>query len=335
MKKTIFNLLRIAVSLGLIIFLISYLDLKKIGDTASLIWTQHPIYLPIIILGGLLLMILEAYRLQQVLQIQGIRLPLPRLTRYCFIGIFFNNILPTSIGGDIAKGFYIARDTGKKTEPFVALAVVRIIAAVCLTAVTVIALAFGYHQLPNSTPIYMVAFMLLVVVFAIIFFTNRRLAVKFLIVLKPFKNKALRKKIIAVYRLFHSHRQAPRKLCLAAGASLGIQFLYISVNFLVARGMNFRNIDFASFFILVPLIGVTTMVPSIGGLGIREGMYLYFFSSLIGEDGAGALGLIMLVLVIAMALTGGIIFAISGSLRKARPEPLGEDKVLKDGLRTG
>jgi glycosyltransferase 2 family protein len=324
MKKTIFNILRIVISLGLIIFLISYLDLRKIGDTASLIWTQHPLYLPLVVAIGLLLMVLEGYRLQQVLQVQGIHLPLLRLTRYAFIGIFFNNILPTSIGGDVAKGFYIARDTGKKTEPFVALVIVRIIAAACLTVVTVIAIGFGYDQLPNSTPIYMVTFMVLIVGFAILFFTRRRLAVKFLIVLKPFKSKKIRKEIIAVYRLFHSHRHFSRQLCLAALASLGIQFLYISVNFLVARGMNFHNINFSVFFILIPLIAVTTMVPSIGGLGIREGMYVYFFSGLIGKDGAGALGLIMLVLVMAMALTGGIIFAISGSMRKARPEPPGE-----------
>jgi glycosyltransferase 2 family protein len=334
MKKTLFNILRIVISLGLIIFLVSYLDLKKIGDTASLIWTQHPLSLPLIILGGLLLMLLDGYRLQQVLHIQGIRLPLLTLTRYCFIGIFFNNILPTSIGGDVAKGFYIARDTGKKTEPFVALAVVRIIGAVCLTAVIVIALAFGYDQLPNSTPIYMAAVMVLIVAFALLFFTRQRLAVKFLIVLNPFKNRALRKKIIAVYRLFHSHRRFPRQLCLAALATLVIQFLYISINFLVARGMNFHNIGFTSFLILIPLITVTSMAPSIGGLGIREGMYVYFFSSLIGKDGAGALGLIMLVLVIAMALTGGIIFAISGSMRKARPELPGEEDYVTDEHRT-
>ena len=154
-------------------------------------------------------MLLDGYRLQQVLQVQGIHLSLLTLTRYCFIGIFFNNILPTSIGGDVAKGFYIARDTGKKTEPFVALAVVRIIGAVCLTAVIVIALAFGYDRLPNSTPIYMAGFMVLIVVFALLFFTRRRLAVKFLVILKPFKNKTIRKKIIAVYRLFHSHRHFP------------------------------------------------------------------------------------------------------------------------------
>jgi len=329
MRKTLFNILRIVISLGLIIFLVSYLDLEKISDTASLIWTQHPLYLPLIILGGLIMMVLEGYRLQQVLQVQGIHLHLSRLTRYVFIGNFFNNILPTSIGGDVAKGFYIARDTGKKAEPFVALVVVRIIAAVCLTAVTVIALAFGYEQLPDTTPIYMTAFMALITAGAILFFTRRRIAVKFLIVLKPFRNRKLREEIIAAYRLFHNHRHFPRQLCLAAAASLGIQFLYISINFLVARAMNFDNIDFQVFFILVPLIAVATMIPSVGGLGIREGMYIYFFSGMIGKDGAGALGLIMLVLVMAMALTGGIIFAISGSLRKARPEPPGEENCLQ------
>ncbi|MDP8215044.1 MAG: lysylphosphatidylglycerol synthase transmembrane domain-containing protein [Candidatus Euphemobacter frigidus] len=331
MKKKIFNILRIVVSLGLIIFLVSYLDIGKIVDTASLIWSQHPGYLIVVVLGGLLLMILEAYRLQQVLRVQKIQLPLSRLTSYCFIGMFFNNILPTTIGGDVAKGFYIARDSGKKTEPFVALVVVRIIGAFCLTAVTVVALIIGYNHLPNSTPIYMVAALTLVNVFALLFFTRRKLAVKFLVLLKPFKNKTLRKEIIAVYRLFHSHRRFPLQLGLAALATLGIEFLYIYINFLIARGMGFTSVGFSSFMLLVPLIAVTTLVPSIGGLGIREGMYVWFFGNLIGEDGAGALSLIMMVFVLSLGLVGGLVYAVSGTLRKSRPEPPREDDFDSTG----
>ncbi|MEA1927626.1 MAG: lysylphosphatidylglycerol synthase transmembrane domain-containing protein [Candidatus Auribacterota bacterium] len=323
MKKTIFNIIRIVVSLGLIIFLISYLDIRKIGDTATLLWNQHPFYLLLILLGGLIFMILEGYRLQQVLRVQDIHLPLPRLTRYCFMGMFFNNILPTTIGGDVAKGFYIARDSGKKSEPFVALVVVRIVGAVCLTAVAVLGIIFGFSYLPNMIPVYLVGAMVLIVSFAIIFFTRRKLAVKFLIFLKPFKNKTFRKEVIASYRLFHSHRHFPLQLRLAVLATLVIEFIYVSINFIIARGLDFNDVPFSACLIFVPLIAVSTMLPSIGGLGVREGMCVYLFSTLPGmdQDSAGAISLIMLVLVVTLALTGGIIYAISGTLRKAHPQP--------------
>ena len=90
MKKKIFNILRIVVSLGMITFLVSYLNVGAILDIASRIWDEHPGYLIAVVMGGLLLMVLEAYRLQQVLRVQEIHLSLLRLTRYCFIGMFFN-----------------------------------------------------------------------------------------------------------------------------------------------------------------------------------------------------------------------------------------------------
>ncbi len=323
MKKAVFTVLRIVISLGLIVFLLSYLDLDKIGETASLFWTQHPFYLLAVILGGIIFMILEGYRLQQVLLAQDIHLPLTRLTRYCFIGMFFNNILPTTIGGDVAKGFYIARDSGKKTEPFVALVVVRIIGAVCLTAIAIIGIICGRRQLPNMIPVYLVGTMFLIISFALLFFTRRKLAVKFLIFLKPFKNKTFRKEIIAVYRLFHRHQKFPLQLGLATLATLGIEFIYILIDFLIARGMNFTSVTFSACVIFVPLIAVSTMLPSIGGLGVREGMCIYLFSTLpaMNQDKAAAISLIMLVLIIALALAGGIIYALSGTLRKTRPHP--------------
>ena len=101
-----------------------------------------------------------------------------------------------------------------------------------------------------------VAVLVLCVIFTVIFFTRRKLAVKFLILLKPFKNKTFRKEIIAAYRLFHSHQHFPIQLGLAALATFGIELVYIYTNFLVARGMGFENAEFASFLLLIPLLSL-------------------------------------------------------------------------------
>ena len=325
MRKKIFIILRVVISLGLIIFLVSFLNLGRILEITSRIWKDHPVYLFAILLGGIVFVLLEAFRLQQVLRIQGMNLSLPRLIRYCFIGIFFNNFMPTTIGGDVAKGFYISRESGKKAEPFVALAVVRLIGGICLTLISLVALFTGYHLLParaRITASIMVALLVVGLTFTLFFLTRRKLASKFLVILKPFKSKTLRKNVIEVYRLFHSHQHFPLQISLAALASFGIELLIIFLNYMVARGLGYDTVSFQSFLLLIPLIAVITLLPSLNGLGLREGAYIYFFGNqaMLGQDGAAALSLIMLAMLIFLGLAGGLVFAFSGSRAKARPQ---------------
>ncbi len=324
-RKKIFNILRILISVGLLVFLLSFLNVDQIWKIASRLWEEHPSIVLLIVLASLLFVVLEAFRLQQVLKIQEIDIPLSRMIRYCFIGVFFNNFMPTTIGGDVVKGIYISRDSGKKVEPFVALVAVRLIGGVCLTALTVIALIFGYDLLPNKTPVVMVALLVLGFLFMLFFFTRRKLAGKFLVVLKPFKSKRLRRNVIEVYRLFHSHKHFPLQISLATLATLGIELLIIFLNFLVARGMGYPDVSFFSFLLLIPLIAVITLVPSLNGLGVREGAYVYFFAPLIGKEAAGALSLIMLSMIVFLGLTGGLVFLISGSIDKAKLQPPSEE----------
>jgi len=327
LKKNIFTTLRIAISGGLIVFLVSFLNVGEILRITSRIWKLHPEYLIIALVMVPWLIFLEACRLQMILNIQDIHLPLARLTRYCFIGMFFNNFMPTTIGGDVAKGFYISHDSGKKVEPFVALVVVRIIGSVCLTLIALVALIIGYDILPNKTPVFMVALLVIGMGFMLVFFTRRKLASKFLIVLKPFKSKGLRQNVIAVYRLFHSYKHFPIQIGTAALITFGIEFLIISLNFMVARGLGLSAVSFKMFLLLIPMIAVATLLPSLNGLGVREGAYIYFFKNLIGTESAGALSLVMLALIIYIGLMGGIVFIASGSLTKARPQPFPEEDI--------
>ena len=52
------------------------------------------------------------------------------------------------------------------------------------------------------------------------------------------------------------------------------------------------------------------MIPSLGGLGVREFSYLYFFAAYIGRENAIALSLINLSLIMIQSLTGGIVFLL-------------------------
>lgn len=79
-------------------------------------------------------MLLVAWRWQLLLRADGVRISLLRLTRYYLIGFFFNNFLPSSIGGDVARVLYAARQTGSVTHSFSAVFVERLIGFLAMAA---------------------------------------------------------------------------------------------------------------------------------------------------------------------------------------------------------
>ena len=82
--------------------------------------------LSVILMGVILL--LGVVRWQAILNVHGIGLPFSRTTEISFIAHFFNSFLLGSVGGDLLKAFYAARETHhKKTEAVVTVAVDRVI----------------------------------------------------------------------------------------------------------------------------------------------------------------------------------------------------------------
>ena len=45
-------------------------------------------------------------------RVLGVRGGLGRFTAYYFIGMFFNLVLPTSVGGDVVRAWYLCRQAG-------------------------------------------------------------------------------------------------------------------------------------------------------------------------------------------------------------------------------
>jgi glycosyltransferase 2 family protein len=82
--------------------------------------------LSIVLMGTIL--ILGVLRWHMILKVHGLRLPLGRTAEISLIGHFFNSFLLGSVGGDLLKAYYVARETHhKKTEAVVTVAVDRII----------------------------------------------------------------------------------------------------------------------------------------------------------------------------------------------------------------
>jgi len=110
------------------------------GERFELAWTHGPagllqtlrsvqpgyLALSLALMGAIL--VLGVLRWHMILRVQGLHLPLGRTTEISLIAHFFNSFLLGSVGGDLLKAYYAARETHhKKTEAVVTVAADRLI----------------------------------------------------------------------------------------------------------------------------------------------------------------------------------------------------------------
>lgn len=111
--STLFRVLRPVVSAALLILLFQSVGLSRFMDIlagASIAWLASGLLLVIAALA------ISAYKWQWLLAVQNVRVPLPKLFTSYLVGLFFNNFLPTNIGGDVVRIADIGRHTWKMPE---------------------------------------------------------------------------------------------------------------------------------------------------------------------------------------------------------------------------
>ena len=86
------------------------------------------------------------------------------------------------------------------------------------------------------------------------------------------------------------------------------QMLVIAMTYLLSLGLALQ-ISLGYLLLVVPITFLISMLPSINGLGVREGGYVFFLGK-IGISKAAALSLAFLVVLIPFifSLLGGLLF---------------------------
>ena len=115
MKKYSKLILKIVVSVALIAFLYFKVDKQSLVATISKV---NLAYAPIIL--GLLVMnyFISSVRWKSLLLESNNKVSVWYLTSLYFIGSFFNNFMPTSIGGDVYKIFRLSKKLGDSSRGF-------------------------------------------------------------------------------------------------------------------------------------------------------------------------------------------------------------------------
>jgi uncharacterized protein (TIRG00374 family) len=306
--KKLFQLSRIVVSFFLIAVLLYFIRDELHQILATLKNTSILLYSLCFFLN-LIATLIVSYRLREILQVMGIHFSFWNCAVLNFIGLFFNNFLPTSAGGDLLKIYYASQGSGRKVESITGVLADRFFGLFAIVLLASVALLLE-KNIKNSGLLTALTWGSLGLFIILAFLTiNKNCFFRIKGIFGGlFKGESRMKSFFEVIsRTLEGVRKAKIFVVYILSLSLLIQFLSIGVMFFLSKSLSL-NIAFSVLVVIVPIIFVVSLFPSINGLGIREGAYVYFLSEIVGRGNAFALSLLFLSLTLLLSLMGGLVY---------------------------
>jgi uncharacterized membrane protein YbhN (UPF0104 family) len=253
--------------------------------------------------------VLSAWRWQMLARRLGFERSVPQLFSYYMIGMYFNLLLPTSVGGDVVRAWYLDGRSGRR---FAALAAVLLDRFSGLLVLLALACA-GVLLSPRQLPAWIAGFVWSTSACAL-------LGIALVPVLARWRGG--RSQRLHKVRLALTTLMAPRLLAFSTVLSLGVQAGNVVLVLLLGEAIG-AQVPLAFYWILVPMVTLLTMLPiSINGTGVREGAMVLFLAPLgVAEHTAVPLALLWFTVFLAASLLGGLVYLFGRFERPVMPAP--------------
>jgi glycosyltransferase 2 family protein len=309
-KRFVLTAIKCAISGSLIYWILRGFNLSEIfsvvhsGDTPLLLLAFSLNFVSLYV---------SAYRWRVLLNAQGIDVPLFFLLKSCAVGVFFNNFLPSTVGGDAMRA-YDSWQAGKNKAGAVAVIFVdRFLGLLALMLFALGAVTVS-KELTASLPflylwLALITAALLLFVW-IVFLPSRWMPVVVPQIRLSFwpKLRSALDKFLGAFVAFQGKKDA---LAMGLGLSMILQANVVMHYYFFARGLNL-TVPLYNFFLIVPLVVLIMTIPvSINAIGVREHTFAFFFAAF-GVSKVEAIALAWLVygVVIFQGVLGGIIYAL-------------------------
>lgn len=240
----------------------------------------------------------------------GIGQPVPwrRLLRHTFAGQFVSNVLPTTFGGDALRVARSGHDIGSHPNAFAAVAIERLAGWLVLPLLSLVGFVmsgstgrFG-RSAPAAAAIGAGTIVALVAILALAY-TDRA---------GRWSDKdGWRGYIGAVHLGLRLLRRRPAALFSIVLNGLAFQAALCVATWALGQMLGLHRFDLAASVALFPVVAIVQNLPvGIGGLGVREGAFVYLLSPLgIPRASSIALGLSVFALTVVVSALGAPAFA--------------------------
>lgn len=306
--KRLFNLLRIVVSIFLIALLL-YLIRDELHQILVTLKNTSILLYSLCFFLNLSAILIISHRLSEIFRVMGVHFTFWNCTIINLIGLFFNNFLPTSAGGDLLKIYYASQGSGRKVESITGILTDRFFGLFTIFLLSSVALLLE-KNVKNRDMLTIFTWGILGLFIVLTFLAlNKNSSSKIKGIFGGFfKGESKTKRFFEISsQIIERIGKAKKTIVYIVALSLVIQFLSIGIIFLLSKSLSL-NIAFSILIVIVPIIIVVSLFPSINGLGIREGAYVYFLGEIVGRGNAFALSLLFLSLTLLLSLIGGVVY---------------------------
>lgn len=332
MKQTLFTLIKIGVTIAISVFLFARVDLNTMVAhvaRANGVTLLLALALYFVAIG------LSVFKWEIVVRAQNLRVSFSDLLVYYFVGLFFGNLLPSNVGGDVVRAYGLMRASGRREAAAISVLVDRLMglvaflgAAVVMAVLATLVLARGseLQQLEIATVVVATVFVFSAALLFSRRFSQRVKGVFDFSLLRPLRPMAQR-----VFEALQVYRHSYRALVFNVAISIAIVIVTTLVWYTVARALG-ETLSIFYFFLFNPLIAFVLLIPiSFNGLGPKEATAVFFFG-LVGMSSEAALSMSLLfhLIVVVTSLPGGLLWWRERALAPAPALATPQDKRTID-----
>jgi len=313
-KKTFFLLLKISLSVALILWITEDIALDSVFTVMATSSTSLLIFAFSLFFVGY---VITAFRWRTLIRVQGGDAPIFFLVRSFMVALFFNNFLPSTVGGDVVRMYDSWRLGNSKSDAVTVVLVDRFLGVIVLLCFALLALIFD-ETVADEVP--------LITAWVTVGLGGIALTTWLMLKIPASYAEAFcseRGRIVArigsslakVLRSFQAYRHAKIEVFRALVLSVLLQINVVVCFIVLARAIGIE-VPIESMFLIIPVAIFIMMIPiSINAIGVREAVFVFLFS-MYGIENVQALAFAWTAysLTLLQGILGGIVFA----LRKER-----------------
>jgi len=304
---------KLAIKLGVTLLLLGILafeiDLKEFLKVIS---STDPTLVLLATALQMAIIILAVFRWQVILENFQINAGFSPLTKITFIGQFFNLFLPSAIGGDVFRAYYLSKSQHRGMSTTLTTTLVERSAG--LFALLFMGCFFAALKpivVHGVSLLYLFIGLIIAFIAANVAMFHSWIHRHLTRLLMRFGFRDIEGKLELVYAGLTTLRRNKKAIAKCLLLSFAIQFLSVVVMWLAALAIGIQA-PFFIFLIFIPIVNLTIMIPlTINGFGLREGVYYLLFTQ-IGQppETSVILSLLNFLVVTLASLPGGVAYSM-------------------------
>lgn len=257
--------------------------------------------------------VVSTVRWQQMARGLQFQRPVKQMLGFYFIGMYFNLLLPTSVGGDVIRAWYLDGRSGRKLAAFMCVFLDRFSGLLVLLALA----CLGVLLSPVALEPW--------IVWSVYGMAGSCVAG---LTLLPTVARWLRfgdRRVQTIRAALGILRQ-PGLLARTTFLSIIVQGLNVVIVWLIGVALG-AAVPMAYYWVLVPMVSLLTMLPiSVNGMGVREASMALLLAPMgAGENIALPLALLWFAATALVSLSGGLVYLFGRF-----PDPRASANVSED-----